>query len=82
MEDRESSSVRAVIPKFESGWSGGTIRSSENHTVAVLQSASRSAASAYAPRGVEPPVSTIWPPPLGDLGEPVGHRGPGIFDAP
>ena len=56
------SSVRVAMPKFESGWSGGTIRSSENHTVARLQSASAWAASAYAPRGVEPPVSTIWPP--------------------
>ena len=35
-----------AIPKFESGWSGGTQRSSENQTVASLQSASCSAAIA------------------------------------
>src|SRR3954447_9644646 len=56
------SRLLAAMPKFESEWSGGTIRSSENHTVARLQSRSASAASAYALRGVEPPVSTMSPP--------------------
>src|SRR4051795_10640218 len=50
------------MPKFEFSSSGGTQRSSEYHTVARLQSASRSAAIAYALRGVEPPVRTRWPP--------------------
>src|SRR4051794_2544410 len=50
------------MPKFEFSSSGGTQRSSEDHTVARLQSASRSAALAYALRGVEPPVRTRWPP--------------------
>ena len=43
---RRESSARCAIPKFESGWSGGTQRSSENQTVASLQSASCSAAIA------------------------------------
>src|SRR3954451_11592933 len=60
-ESRESS-TRSTMPKFEFSSSGGTHRSSVNHTVAWLQSASRSAAMAYALRGVEPPVRTMWPP--------------------
>ncbi len=40
------SSAWSAIAKFESGWSGGTIRSSENHTVAPLQSPSCAAARA------------------------------------
>ena len=50
------------MPKFESPSSGGTQRSSENQTVASLQSASCSAAIAYAPRGVDPPVRTMSAP--------------------
>src|SRR3954469_2488485 len=60
--DSRESSAASAMPKFEFWSSGGTQRSSENHTVARLQSASRSAAIAYASRGVEPPVSTMWPP--------------------
>jgi hypothetical protein len=41
---RRESSAACAIPKFESAWSGGTQRSSENQTVASLQSASCSAA--------------------------------------